>query len=404
MGPATGPAYRSAMRISFPRAAFPLIGIVAMTAAAIAAGPVANAAGNPPESTRLQQDTDAIHALGITGAQARLVTGDGRQHVATSGVADLTTGRPVPPNGRFRVASTGKTMVATVALQLVGEGRLSLDDTVERWLPGVVHGNGNDGRRITIRQLLQHTSGIHDDYPDYATEADFYQHRYDVYTPEQLVARAMQHQPDFPPGTAWRYCTTGYILIDMIIERVTGRHWYEEVTRRITQPLGLTQTSWPGLSPAMPRPYAHAYQPFEDGALVDATDHVVVDPEGAIISTTRDLNRFFRTLLGGQLLRPAQLAEMTRTIPVGGDLEQVMPGARYGLGLFQRPLPCGGTYWSHPGGDAGYITDNGVTADGRRSVVLSMSSVLGNTAEDFIRQQHAADALVGHALCGSAGY
>jgi D-alanyl-D-alanine carboxypeptidase len=380
---------------------FALTGIAAFTAAAIASGPVANADGYPRESARLQQDADAIHALGITGAQARLVTADGRQHVATSGVADLTSGRPVPPHGHFRIASTGKTLMATVALQLVGEGRLSLDDTVERRLPGVVRGNGNDGRRITVRQLLQHTSGIHDDFPDYTTEADFYRHRYDVYTPEQLVARAMRHRPDFPPGTAWRYCSTGYILIDMIIERITGRPWYEEVSRRIVQPLGLSQSSWPGFSPTMPQPYAHGYQPFEAGALVDVTDQVVVDPEGAIVSTTRDLNRFFRALLGGRLLRPAQLAEMTRTVPVGPDLEQIMPGARYGLGLFQRPLPCGGTYWSHPGGGAGYITDNGVTADGRRSVVLSMSSVLGNMPEDFLRQQRAADTLVTHALCGS---
>ena len=88
--------------------------------------------------------------------------------------------------------------------------------------------------------------------------------------------------------------------MDMIIERVTGHHWWDEVTRRVVRPLRLTRTSWPGLSPAMPRPYAHAYQPFPDGAVLDVTEHVVVDPEGAITSTTRDLNRFFRALLGGR--------------------------------------------------------------------------------------------------------
>jgi D-alanyl-D-alanine carboxypeptidase len=373
---------------------------VALTgiAAAIGALPAANAVSQPPESTRLQQDVDAIHALGLTGAQARLVTADGKQYVATSGVADLTTKRPVPPNGHFRIASTGKSLVATVALQLVGEHRLSLDDTVEHWLPGVVQGNGNDGSRITVRQLLQHTSGIHDDFPDfYTSAADFYQHRYDIYTPKQIVARAMQHQPDFAPGTDWRYSTTGYLLLDMIIEKVTGHHWYDEVSRRIVRPLGLTQTSWPGFSPTMPQPYAHAYQPLGADGLVDVTEHVAIDPEGAIISTTRDINRFFRALLGGRLLRPAQLAEMTKTVPISPEFAQILPGARYGLGLFRRPLPCGGTYWSHPGGDAGYITDNGVSADGRRSVVLSVSSDLG----DHVRQQAAADELVNDALCGS---
>ncbi|MEJ3748996.1 serine hydrolase domain-containing protein [Actinomycetes bacterium KLBMP 9797] len=372
--------------------------------ALVVAALVAVAAGQPPPGkpspgkppgTQLRQDVDAIHALGMTGAQARLVTPDGRPEVATSGVADLTTGRPVPPDGRFRIASTGKALVATVTLQLVGEGRLSLADTVERWLPGVVRGNGNDGRRITVRQLLQHTSGIHDDFPDYTTAAEFYRHRYDVYPPEQLVARAMGHRPDFAPGTAWGYSSTGYLLVDMIIERVTGRPWHEEVDRRILRPLGLTQTAWPGYSPDVPRPHARGYQRLDTATLVDVTEQVVVDPEAAITSTTRDLNRFFRALLGGRLLRPAQLAEMTRTVPVGPDLERILPGARYGLGLFERPLPCGGTYWSHPGGGAGYFTDNGVTADGRRSVVLSVSSGL----EDYAQQQHAADTLVENALC-----
>jgi D-alanyl-D-alanine carboxypeptidase len=382
------------MRTFLARIGFAGAALVALTAAAGASSPPAE----------LQRHADAIHGLGIAGVQARLVNGDGRHQVATSGVADLRTGRPVPPDGRFRIASTGKALTATVALQLVGEGRLRLDDTVERWLPGVVRGNGNDGRRITVRQLLQHRSGIHDDIPgDYTTEADFQRHRYDVYTPEQLVARAMAHRPDFEPDKGWGYSNTGYILVDMIIERVTGRHWYDEVERRIIRPLGLTQTSWPGYSPAMPRPHARGYQPFETGALVDVTEQVIPDTGSAIISTTRDVNTFFRALLGGKLLRPAQLAEMTRTEPVSAELRQIMPGAEYGLGLFERPLPCGGTYFSHPGGWGGYITDNGVTADGRRSVVLSVSSVLGNAPDDFIRQQRAADALVEGALCGPGG-
>jgi D-alanyl-D-alanine carboxypeptidase len=363
---------------------------------------LAGTTGPQPDRTRLHQNAAAIHALGVTGVQARLVVPDGRSYVATSGVADLVTQRPVPSDGYFRIASTAKTFVATAVLQLVGEGRLSLDDTVERWLPGLVRGNGNDGRRITVRHLLQHTSGIHDDFPDYSTAAEYHEHRYDVLTPQQVVARALRHRPDFPPGTQWRYSTTGYVLVDLIIERVTGRPWYEVVTSRIIRPLGLDHTFWPGHSPTLPSPHARAYQRFETDALVDVTDRVSADPEGAILATTEDVNRFFRALFGGRLLRPAQLAEMRRTIPVGPDVEQLMPGARYGLGLFQRPLPCGGTYWGHSGGDGGYIGDNGITADGRRSVVVSMSSVLGNSLEHFVQQQRATDTLVGQALCGSA--
>ncbi|MET7400221.1 serine hydrolase domain-containing protein [Dactylosporangium sp. NPDC005572] len=355
------------------------------------------AVAGPAPAHQLQRDADAMQRLGITGVQARAVT-PGGERVATSGVADLTSGRPVPADGRFRIASTAKTLVATVTLQLVGEGRLSLDDTVERWLPGVVQGNGNDGSRITVRQLLQHTGGLHDDFPDFVSAADYYAHRYDVYSPADLVARSMRHAPDFAPGAAWQYSSIGYVLVDLIIERVTGRPWYDEVRDRIVRPLGMTATSWPGSDPSVPGPHARGYQPY-DGVLVDVTEQVVADPEAAIVSTTADLNRFFRALLGGRLLRPAQLAEMTRTVPVEGGLEEIMPGARYGLGLFVRPLPCGGVYYGHPGGGSGYVTDTGVTPGGRRSVVVSASSVLGGSAADFIRQQHAADRLVEHALC-----
>ncbi|MDG4784791.1 serine hydrolase [Micromonospora sp. WMMD1102] len=389
------------MRFSLLRAT-----VVVATLATLggAATVVAGSAGPEPthrqDLERLRGDADALTALGVTGVQARLVLPDGTSQVATSGVADLPGKRPVPPDGHFRIASTAKSFVAVVALQLVGEGRLGLDDTVERWLPGLVRGNGNDGRRITVRQLLQHTSGMPDDFPDHASAEDYRRHRDDVHTPESLLARALKHPPAFPPGTAWRYSSTGFVLVDLIIERVTGRPWHEEVSSRIIKPLRLTGTSWPGRTPTLPEPHARAYQPFETPTLVDVTDQIVADPEGAIISTTRDLNTFFRALLGGRLLRPAQLAEMTRTMPIGPDFAELLPDTRYGLGLFERPLPCGGTYWSHGGGDGGYLTDSGVTADGRRSVVVSMSSVLGRAPEDHIRQQRAMDTLVGNALCG----
>lgn len=373
-------------------------GLVALT---VPAAGLNAAAGAGPAATQLQRDTDAIHALGVTGVQARVTAADGRHLVATSGVADRATGRPVPPGGRFRIASTRKAFVATVALGLVAERRLSLDDTVERWLPGVVRGNGNDGRRITVRDLLRNSSGIHDDLPGYTTPGEYLQQRYDVYTREQLVARAMNHRPDFAPGTGWGYANTGFILAGMIIERVTGRSLRTEITDRIVRPLGLRDTSWPGTSPTVPRPHARAYQLFGTGDPVDVTEQVSGDPD-AIISSTRDLDRFFRTLLSGGLLPPAQLADMKRTVPISADIAQLWPGGRYGLGLARRPLPCGGVYWGHDGGDAGYITGTGVTDDGRRSAVVSMSAALGDAPDRYLQQQRAADTLIQHALCGRA--
>ncbi|WP_307806535.1 serine hydrolase domain-containing protein [Streptomyces sp. FH025] len=368
--------------------------------------PDAMAAGQHDNRTQLQRDADAIIAAGATGVQARLVTSGGRNLTATSGVADLRDRQPVPRNGYFRIASVTKTFVATVTLQLAGDRRLSLDDSVERWLPGVVSGNGNDGRAITIRQLLQHTSGIHDDYPDYTSAADFHQHRYDSYTPEQTVARAMRHSPDFPPGEdgRWGYSNTGYVLLGMIIERVTGHSWHEEVRDRIVRPLGLDHTFWPGTSPTLPRPHAETYQSFKPGEpLVDVTEQVGsgTNGEAGLVSTTADLNRFFRALLGGRLLPPAQLAQMRQTMPVGEEFERLLPGARDGLGLFSRPLSCGGVYWGHEGGDAGWITATGVTADGRRSVVVSLSGVRADSAQDVLHVEQAETKLVDDALCAN---
>ncbi|MFI2761793.1 serine hydrolase domain-containing protein [Streptomyces echinatus] len=381
---------------------------LALGVAALLTADVATAVAQPSgHSTveRLRRDTAAIHALGVSGVQARAVAPDGRQSVATSGTADLKTGRPVAPDGYFRMASTSKTLVATVVLQLDAEGRLSLDDTVDHWLPGVVRDNGNDGRLITVRQLLQHTSGIHDDLPGYTTPAEYYRQRHDVYTSEQLVARAMAHVPDFPPGEGWAYSNTGYVLLDMIIQKVTGRPVHEEIEERVLRPLGLDQTRWMGTSPGLPRPHAKGYQLFGPGAVVDVTDQIPVDSENlSWVTTTRDENRLLRALLAGRLLPARQLAEMKRTVPVSAEVQQLWPGGRYGLGLVERPLTCGGTYWSHEGGDGGYITLNGVTDDGRRSVAVSMSEARGDTPEHILGQENAAGALIDHALCaGDSG-
>ncbi|MER5967329.1 serine hydrolase domain-containing protein [Streptomyces sp. NPDC002057] len=376
---------------------------VALGIAALLAAEMATAAARPapPSPVRqLRQDTEAIHALGVSGVQARVTTPDGRQWVATSGTADLTTGVPVRPDGYFRMASTSKTLVATVVLQLAAEGALSLDDTVDHWLPDVVRGNGNDGRRMTLRHLLQHTSGIHDDLPGYTTPQEYYQQRHDVHGSGQLVARAMAHPPDFPPGEGWAYSNTGYVLLDMIIKKATGRPGHQEISDRILRPLGLDRTRWMGTSPTLPRPHARAYQLFGPGSRVDVTDQTPVDHETlSWVTTTRDENDFFRALLSGRLLPKRRLAEMKRTVPVSAEVQQFWPGGRYGLGLVERPLSCGGTYWSHEGGDGGYITLNGVTEDGRRSAVVSMSEARGDTLDHILAQERAAGALIDHALC-----
>ncbi|MCX4661623.1 serine hydrolase domain-containing protein [Streptomyces uncialis] len=353
--------------------------------------PAASTAAVDDQSGRvLRHDVDAIRSAGVTGVQAEVRTPRGRWS-ARSGVADLGTGRPVPRCGYFRMGSNTKTFVATVVLQLAGQRRLSLDDTVARWLPGVVWGNGNDGDRITLRQLLQQTSGLYDytiDLPVLNSAEGYRRHWNDDIPPERLVAMAMRHKPG---DRSWSYSNTNYVLLGMIIKKVTGRDWSTEVTDRILRPLHLTHTFAPQQWAYLPHPHARGYEQFtEGGPLIDTTrlSYSWAGPAGELITTTDDLTRFWQGLMSGRLLRPAQLAQMRTTV-------DTRLGGRYGLGIARIPLPCGGWYWTHPGSVPGYATRAGVTGDGRRAVVLSLSSRV--TVWEPVEK--ATDTAIRHALC-----
>lgn len=366
------------------------------------ATPMASATESRHRST-LQQSVDAIEKTGTVAVVAQS-TGPGGRRYATTGVSDTATGRAARVTDKFRIASSTKAFVSTVMLQLVGEGRVSLDDTVEHWLPGVVDGNGNDGSAITVRQLLNHTSGLFNytgDFPAITTAAGFEADRYTTWTPRQLVGIAMRHAPDFAPGTQWEYSNTNYILAGMIVQKATGHTWQQEVTRRIIRPLSLRDTSAPDTSARIPGQHLHGYSDFgEGGPVIDVTDFnpSAAGSAGAMISTTGDLTRFFSALLGGKLLRPAQLAEMKTTVRAA-SLDPVWPGARYGLGLMEIPLTCGGVYYSHAGDLSGYTTRDGVSADGRHAVVLEAT---GDGASD-LSTEVAQNALIDTELCGAGG-
>lgn len=374
---------------------------------AVSTGSVPAAASGTDTGARygkaeFQRDVRAMHALGVIGVQGRVHTDHGTW-TASSGVADLRTRRPVPRDGHYRIASNTKTFVATVVLQLVAEHRIRLDDPVDRYLPGVLRGNGNDGRRITVRQLLQHTSGL-PDYLRYLPTGDgpagFDAHRFDHFDDGEMLAAALAHPSLFPPGTGWRYSNTGYLVAGMIIEKVTGRHWSAEVNRRIVTPLRLTHTSVPLDNPWLPEPHARAYQQWRLGGPVhDVTEFNTTreDAAGGVVSTTADLSRFFRALLSGDLLPAAQLAEMRRTVPADGGVH-----LGYGLGLYRNRLSCGGSYWDHGGNTAGSISRGGVSADGRRSVALSFTGATGRTREDIARLQASSEKIVDRVLCGTA--
>ncbi|MFI8438286.1 serine hydrolase domain-containing protein [Streptomyces sp. NPDC079020] len=352
----------------------------------------------------LRRGTEAVHRAGAVGVLADLRDGDRRAR-ARAGVAELGTDRPVAWHSSIRIGSATKAFTATVALQLVGEGLLSLDDTVERWLPGLVTGNGNDGRAITVRHLLQHTSGLYD-YPEDAaavpqlrTAEAFRTHRFRTYSAAELIAGALRHPPDFPPGTAFNYSTTGYQVISLIIERATGESWEQHVTRRIIRPHGLRGTTAPGTDPLIHGPHPRGYRSFPDEPrLVDVTvcNQTLGGAGGALIGTLADVNSFFAALQRGDLLRPAEQDEMRRTVPTAGDVAEAWPGSRYGLGLMWTPSPDGG-YWGHHGDTFGFHTRAATTPDGRRSFALVWTGP-GDEATDA-----AANTLAAHALTAERG-
>ncbi|MBB5937975.1 serine hydrolase domain-containing protein [Streptomyces zagrosensis] len=337
---------------------------------------------------------------------------DGRRHIgARAGEAKLNTGRPVPRGASFRAGSVTKTFVATVIMQLVAEGQLALDDTVEEWLPGLVAGKGNDGRRITIKNLLQHTSGLHnyDITEDIGeTAADFERTRFLHIEPRRLIAGAVKHEPDFPaadpndPAPKWKYNNPGYVLLGMIIEKATGHPWGEEVKRRITKPLKLKGTYAPGDDPYLRGPHAHTYHVFPGSkGWTDTTTRNMTwgDAAGAMVTTERDVNRFYTQLLTGRLLPAAQLKQMRAVVPVSEEFDEVMPDLQYGLGLMRQPLTCGGVRWGHGGDIDGGVVRTGFTADGKRGVVIAASGKKVDY-DHLIKAERAFQGLVNQALCG----
>ncbi|MFJ7279990.1 serine hydrolase domain-containing protein [Kitasatospora sp. NPDC098663] len=369
-----------------------------MVAAAVAAGvvaagvltPTAAFAGGKPDSVQ-----SSLNALvkddGLPAALASVKGRDGRTRTYTAGVGDLATGSKVPVDGQIRAGSNTKAFTAVVVLQLVAEGKIGLDSPVDTYLPGLLRGDGIDGHSITVRQLLQHTSGL-PDYMETPALPDFTTIQYRYFEPRDLLDAALAQQARFPAGTSWEYSNTNYIVAGLIVQKVTGRPVGEEITKRVIDRIGLRHTYFPtpgdtGIHEAHPHGY---YRSSPDARTIDYTemDSSAAWAAGAIVSTNTDLNSFYAALLGGRLLPAAQLAEMRTTVPA----ELLGPGVRYGLGLQSKPLSCGGLSWGHGGTTAGYRSRNGVTDDGR-AAAITVTAIPGEAGA-----QHMADALDA-ALC-----
>jgi D-alanyl-D-alanine carboxypeptidase len=276
-----------------------------------------------------------------------------------AGVADTATGRRLRPTDRFRAGSNTKTFVATVALQLVAEGKLKLSDTVGQALPGILP----YGDKVNLRQLLNMTGGVPDYVPGLeakmAADRSFLTRSY---TPRELVAM-VGDKPDFAPGTSWNYSTTGYLLAGLMIERATGNSLGDELEQRIFEPLRMRDTYLPGATAAIEGHHANGYGEL-DGKLVDLTDlnASAAWAGGGAVTTATDMAQYWRALLGGKLLAPAQLKAMKTTVPVGHGY----PGS-YGLGLLHWTMfakECG-QIWGNGGDLPGFSSEFFNSEDGK---------------------------------------
>ncbi|WP_271216871.1 serine hydrolase domain-containing protein [Streptosporangium carneum] len=346
-----------------------------LVAVAVATG--GQGVGVRPELERI------VAGDGATAALARVSDG-GRTWSGAVGVRDVKRGGQPSPSGHFRIGSVTKTFVATVVLQLVDEGKVRLDDPVDRHLPGLVPG----GERITVRQLLNHTSHLYDymSEPGYSTNRWRGDARFRSFQPRELLEVAFAKK--LPDDGRWHYSNTNYVVLGLLVEKLTGRAYGEEVARRVLRPLGLRHTVVPGDRAGVPSPHAKGYEPMPD--LVDATR---MNPSldwaaGEMISTTADLERFMSALLNGRLTSAASLRAMRTTVETGA-------GFGYGLGLQAYTLPCG-TVWGHSGELIGYQTF-AFRADSGKALTMSINPSTRNPSTQEIM------GIAVKVFCGTAG-
>lgn len=364
---------------------------LAASAVCAALLPVACAAGSKPAASPSSWLTPLLTTVRTRGDAPGVVglLRNGRT-VTTSalGYANLKRRTRMPKAARFRAASVTKTFTAAVVLRLVADGKLSLDDTVEQWLPRSVP----EASKITIRQLLNHTSGLFNYTRDPTVRATWGTDR--VPSPRELVRIAASHGLDFAPGSAWEYSNTNYQLLGLIVERVTGRALADEVERVIVAPLHLSSTA---LDPSRDIRGRHVsgYYVYANRPAVDETRTTLGGwADGGLVSSVQDIGRFYRALFRGQLLPPQQLAELKTTVATGGFPD----GDGAGFGIFRAQLRCGPA-WTNSGGTAGFLTKVIVSDDGNRVVVIATNGL----RDDGTQTQQAIDAAGQAAFCHGRG-
>lgn len=239
--------------------------------------------------------------------------------IKSYGIADATTKAPMTDAVHQRIGSVTKTFTGTAIMQLVEQGKISLSDTIDRYVPGVPNGD-----RITLKMLANMTSGV----ASYTRSTQFvdtyFAHPELVFTPDQVLKVGVSESPLFEPGAQFDYSNTNTVLLGMVIEKVTGKSVGDVFVQNIIAPLGLSNTSWPGNSPALPDAHAQGYTLQGGGSPASPTNATNWNPgwgwtAGALISDIDDLLVYARALGTGQgLLSPASQATRLDALPSPG--------------------------------------------------------------------------------------
>ena len=262
--------------------------VAAAIALGAAGGGAASAAPSKGEAESLKSRAQGLVGDGYPAVLAAVSDSKGESAGVAVGKGSLETGQAPPMDGEVRVGSNTKTFVAVVVMQMVQEGKVGLDEPIETYLPGLIKGEGIDASRITVRQLLQHTSGLPDFDETLVGTTDVFQYRHHYVTPRDVLDSALSKPAQFEPGAQWKYTNTNYVVLGMLVERVSQRPVGEQIDQRIVKKLGLSHTYFPAPGEEKIRgTHPQGYHLSAGGKLEDITE---MDPAwgwaaGAMVST-----------------------------------------------------------------------------------------------------------------------
>ena len=334
-----------------------------------------------PLKTALQAKLDEWHKAGsFPGATFGVALANGESFGLAVGFAETETKTPMKPTDRLLAGSVGKTFAAATALQLVKEGKIGLDDKIEKYLGGEPwFSRLPNARDITIRQLMNHSSGlVRYEFKEQFTK-DLTAHPEKSWKPAELVAYLLDEKAPFEAGKGWDYSDTNYIVLGMIIEKVTGKKFYDEANRRLLNPLKLTGTipqDGPRLNGVV-QGYAGANNPFGGKDAMIDQGKFVINPQfewtgGGYASTAQDLARWAKMIYEGK----AFSADLLPQVVEGVAAPMLGRESKYGLGVIIRKTPVGVAY-GHSGFFPGYMTDMMYFPDHKVAVAVQVNTSVG---------------------------